>query len=216
MATLDEKVEKLRAAAMSKLSIDEQIAYDKALRSGRAPLAPTFNQKLYDLYLRGFSSADIVTANPGLDLGAVVRARVDGDWDARRDRYTGELLTDSAASLRQTAAESLNFLSLILAVAHKEHGEKLRKYLVSGDPADLGDFKIESFKGYKLIIDTIAQLIGANQKSTVTHKMAPGGPVEAGHGSSPEEGGGILGMAQGALTPKQADAMRLILEQGKG
>lgn len=209
-----DKVEDLRAHAVTRLSIDEQIAYDKSLRGGRAPLAPTFNQKLYELYLQGFPCAEIVTSNPGLDLGAVIRARVDGDWDARRDRYTAGLLNESANTLKQTAAESLKFLSLVLTVAHKEHGEKLRRYLVSGDPKDLGDFKIESFKGYKIIIDTIAQLIGANQKSTVTHKMVPGQPAVGAPGEV-DDAGGILGAVNGALTPKQADAVRAALEAAK-
>lgn len=210
------KTDDARTKAIERLTVDEQVAYDKAIRSGRAPLAPLFNKRLYDLYLRGFSCEDISTQNPGLDTGAVARARVDGDWDERRDRYTAELLTDSAASLRQTAAESLNFLSLVLAVAHKEHGEKLRRYLVTGDPADLGDFRIENFKGYKLIIETIAQLIGADQKKTVTHRVAQvGGVVVPAEGDSSEEGTGIIGALQGSFTPKQADAMRRALEAAK-
>jgi hypothetical protein len=211
--TAIEKVNAERAKAEERLTISEQIAYDKALRSGRAPLAPEFNQKLYELYLRGFSCEDIAAQNPGLNLGSVARARVDGNWDERRDQYTSGLLTDSAASLRQTAAESLNFLSLVLAVAHKEHGERLRRYLVTGDPKDLGDFRINNFSSYKLIIETIARLVGADQKKTVNVNVNGGrGTSDAG---SPADSGGIIGAVTGTLTPRQADAMRRALEATK-
>jgi hypothetical protein len=205
-----------REEALERCNIDEQIAYDKFTRSGRASVAADYNQRLYELYLRGLSCEAISLLNPGLSLGAVVKARVDGQWDSRRDQYTADLLTESNALLRQTAAESLQFLSLVLAVAHREHGEKLKKYLASGKPEDLGDFRIANFGGYKQIIETIARLVGADQKKTVDHRhKLVGVPGTVSEVEEESGGGGILGAVSGRLTPRQADAMRAAMEKAR-
>src|SRR5947207_2078520 len=73
--------EAARKQAIERLTVDEQIAYDKAVRSGRPGVNVDFGQRMYELYLRGISCEGIALLNPGANLGLVVRARVDGKWD---------------------------------------------------------------------------------------------------------------------------------------
>jgi hypothetical protein len=195
-------------SSLERFTVDEQVAYDKFLRSGKARVSVDFNKRLYELYLRGLGCDAIAVLNPGLSLGMVCCARVDGRWDERRDQYTAELLSETNGLLRQTAAEALQFLSLVLAVAHREHGEKLKKYLASGNPDDLGDFRIESFGNYKSVIETVAKLVGADQSRTVTHRMVGGAEQKM-------EDVGIVGALSGRLTPKQAELMRAAMEKGR-
>jgi hypothetical protein len=198
-----------RDEAIDLLSVDERSAFEKWERLNKPGVNLQYNQRLYEVYLRGIPCEAIALLNPGLCLGQVVKARIDGDWDQRRSQYTADLLSQTNDLVRQTAAESLQFLSLLLAVAHKEQGEPLKRYLATGDPSELKDFRVQNIKSYQAIIQTIAQLIGADQKKTVTHKIV------GDNGAIVEEDGIMGAVGVGRLSPKQADAMRLALEKNK-
>jgi hypothetical protein len=215
LAVIDDR----RVRAVEKLTADERIDYERYHRSGRPGLSPDFSARLYDLYLRGIPCDEIARLNKGLEIGQVLKARVDGLWDHEREVYTNKLLLESGDLLRQTAAESLNFLSLVLAVAHKEQGERLKKYLATGDPKELGNFTINNMAAYQRIIQTIAQLVGADQKKTVTHKF-PGQAGQQAPNEAPAESDedmGLLGngVSDGQWSPERADAVREAMRKTK-
>jgi hypothetical protein len=202
-------------SAIEKLTVDEHIEYDRYCRSNKPGLAPDYYARLYGLFLRGISCQEIVKLNKGLEIGQVLKARVEGGWDKARDKYAASLLTESGDLLRQTAAESLQFLSLMLAVVHKEQGEKLKKYLSTGDPSELGDFRISNMAGYQRLIATLAQLVGADQKKTVTHKIVGGDGKTVPVDESGEEGTGLISVSEGRWKPERGDAVREALEKTK-
>lgn len=203
-----ELIKESREKALEKLTADEHIALSRHEQANKPCLSPDFSAKLYSLFLRGLSCSDIVGINPGLTLGQVIKARVDGDWDQKREEYLTELLVSSNEKLQQTAAESLDFLSLLLAVCHKQQGEKLKKYLATGNSDELGGLQITNMKGYAQVIETLARLIGADQKKTVTHKF-----IKGADGNNEGESGNGLMSALGTtkLSPQKADQIRKIM-----
>jgi hypothetical protein len=193
----DAPIEKVDLA-LAKLSTDEHIEYQRYLASGKPPLSPGSALKLYELFVQGIECAEIARLNPTLGLGIILRARIDHEWDKRRDEYLGDLYSQANTRLRQVGAESLNFLGLALAAAHKDLGEHMKKYLMSGNPEDLGPFRIMSFKTYQSVVETLVKLTGQDNQKTV---KVEGEVHHTGEAATP-----------GAkLTPEQADAMRAAL-----
>lgn len=201
--------EQARLAALDRLSAGDVVEYQKYCDSGKPNLSLDTNKRLYELYVSGLSVDDMLALNTALPRGAVLKARVDGRWDERRDAYLGELLGETAPRLRQMAAESLGFMHLLLSVAMKEHGTKLKRYIQTGDPKDLGDFRITSLGQMKTIFESIARLLDAGK--TKGGEGAPLVQVNAGQGASV-----TVGSADGTgrrFTPEEADAIRQHLDQ---
>jgi hypothetical protein len=194
LATVPEDV------ALTRLTPDEHIELERYRRSGKPPLSPNASIELYTIWMQGVDCAELARLNPGLSLGCVLMARVDHRWDERRDAYLAEKFSTANDRLKQVGAEALNFLGLTLAVTHKQQGEKMVKYLKTGDPADLGTFHVTGIHGYKQVIETIARLTGADRKVIV--KEGNGLPAS----SQPETI--IAPVEHRRLTPEQADALR--------
>jgi hypothetical protein len=158
---------------------------------------------------------DLQGLNPLFPFGMLVQAKVEGLWDERRDAYIADVLADVPAKLRLTASEAVGFLSLQLQVAHKLQGEKLKRYLQTGDSKDLGDgFHIDSFKGYKSCIESLAKLI---EVSTPKREGAPS-PFQPtpgqGNGSGNQGEPGADGSNR--FSPEEADAIRAAIERRRG
>lgn len=201
--------ERGRLAALDRLQPAEVLEYEKQCRSGKPDLSLDVNKRLYELFLNGMSLANMIELNPGFTQGMLLKARVDGRWDERRDAYLGELLGGVPARVKQMAAEALGFMTLQLSVAHKMHGEKMRRYLQTGDPKDLGELVPSSFRDYKSVIESITRLLDAGKPkggegsvSPVNLTVnAPGGSVNV------QEGPGRR------FTAEEADAIRASIER---
>jgi hypothetical protein len=125
------------------------------------------NAGLFALFLAGKDTGEIHRLNPALSLGQIVEARISGNWDARRDEYLDKLLTETATNVQRASLEAATFISDLLTVANKEHGDKLKRYLQTGNPKELGDFKIDNLTQLKVAIETLQKLTGADKKSVV-------------------------------------------------
>lgn len=142
----------------------ERRAYKSWRESGQAQLAPSLNAKLFDLFLRGHNCEEIARLNhPHIKIGQVVAARVEGDWDRRRKEHLDGLLASTSQRVQQATMETAEFVCDLLAVANREHGDRLRRYLQTGDPKELGDFKITSLFGLKQAIEVLQKLTGQEQ-----------------------------------------------------
>ena len=200
--------EQSRQTALDVLQPAEIQEYERHCRSGKADLSPDVNKRLYELYLNGLSIQNIMELNPGFNSGQIVKARVDGRWDERKSKYLGEILGDVPARMRQLAAESLGFMSLLLNVAHKEHGLSLRKYLQTGNPKDLGEFRITNFKQYQAVIDSVSTLLEAGKGRGPEATPLVNVNVSAGASVSVDDGEGGH-----KFTSDEADALREMLEK---
>ena len=176
------------------LTADERKAYKLWKAKGEAPLAPIVQAQLYKLFLNGNTCDDIQRLNPNVPLGMIVRARVDGLWDQRRDRHVATLFEEVRARVQQVQMESVMFTSDLLAAANKQFGDKLKKYIQTGDPRELGDLNINSLKQYRDAVDLLLKLTGQSNKVTV------GGEV-----TQTIEVRGKLSPAEAAVLLKAAD-----------
>jgi len=114
--------------------------------------------------VHGISCAEIVVLNaPAYVVEQVLEARVRDQWDEKRRTYTDDLYAGILNNVRQTQVESIQFVSTLLAAAHKHHGQKLRRYLQTGDEKDLDGMSIDSFRSYKTVAETLLKLTGQDR-----------------------------------------------------
>jgi len=159
----DEAIERVKP-----LLADRELgAYNNWCSSQLPALAPSLNAKLFQLFVNGKSCEEIRRLNLNLTLGQIVHARIEGDWDRRRTEHLEHLLTQTTARIQQVTVETADFVADLLAVANREHGDKLRRYLQSGDPNDLGDFKIDNIPQLKQAIEVLQKLTGQERQSAI-------------------------------------------------
>lgn len=151
------------------LSPRELHAYNVWRGSNRPSLAPSLNAKLFALYLQGKTCEDIRRLNEALTLGDIVAARLQGKWDERRDEHLDRLLSQTSLRVQQETLETAGFLCDMMAVARSEYGDKFARFLMTKDPKELGDLKIDSIDDLRKAIDMLQALTGQNRKSTVQH-----------------------------------------------
>lgn len=155
-----------RARAL--LSEKEESAYDYFCKSDQPALAPSLNAKLFTLWLNGKSCEEIRRLNQGLTLGQIVAARIEGDWDALRKEHLDRLLQETSTRVQQTTFETADLVCDMLAAANKEHGDRLRRYLQTGDEKELGDMRITGISGLKSAIEILQKLTGQERQKSVT------------------------------------------------
>ena len=130
------------------------------MRPEPARLSPSLEAQLFSLFLNGQDCVKIAQMNPGITLGQIVRARVEGQWDVKRWEHTESLLKDARNRLQQTTLESVDFVASQIAAAHKLYGEKVKRYLQTGNEEDLGGFSIHGWKNYNEAIELLKKLTG--------------------------------------------------------
>ncbi len=130
------------------------------MRPEPARLSPTLEAQLFSLFLNGQDCVKIAQMNPGITLGQIVRARVESQWDLKRFEHVEALLKDARDRLQQTTLESVDFVAAQIAAAHKLYGEKVKRYLQTGNEKDLGGFSIHGWKAYNDAIELLKKLTG--------------------------------------------------------
>lgn len=177
---MDDRLTIVRA----KLSPTELKAYDDYLEKGAPSLAPSVQLQLYQLFLNGKSTDEIARLNPNFSLGMIVRARVEGFWDEKRDAHLAQLLEGVRERVQQAQLEAVNFACDMLSAVHKLQGDKIKKYLQTGNQEELEGLGGNlSLKTYKEVVELLLKLTGQDSKDKkvsgeVLHKHT----VEAGPG----------------------------------
>lgn len=155
-------------------------------------LAPALSAQLFELFVHGLSCQDIVDLNRGVyKLEQVLEVRVRDGWDERRKQYVDQLFGSVIARVAQTQVESVGFITDMLAAAHKRHGDKLQKYLQTGDESDLPrDINIDSWTNYKSAVETLLKITGQEKSGRLpfqTGRDKPDGEQAGGEQKSEEK-----------------------------
>jgi hypothetical protein len=159
-----------KLALYAPLTDREKVALEVYEQRGGARIAPATQAQFYSLFLRGKTCDEIADINKGFALGAIIKARVEGDWDRKLDEYRESLFKGVRERLQQIELESVGFLTDMLAAAHRQQGDKLKKYIQTGDESELGDMKISSIKNYKEVLELLIKATGQERQQTIEHR----------------------------------------------
>lgn len=152
-----------------KISNKERAAYEEYVRKGNQNVSPSTQAQFLALFLRGKSCEEIQSINTGWPLGAIVKCRIEGNWDTKLEEYREQLFTGVRERLAQIELESVIFLTDMLAAAHKQQGDRIKKYLQTGNEDDLGDMKISSIGAYSKVVELLLKTTGQERQQTIQH-----------------------------------------------
>jgi hypothetical protein len=187
----------------AKLSQRELLVYRKYIESGKPPLAISTQAQFFELFLNGATCDEIFRLNHNFPFGAIVRARLEGKWDEKRDQALTNMLDTVRDRVQQTQVAAIMFNADMLAAAHKMFGDRFKKYIQTGDVNELGTLQIVSLKQYKEAIGLFLQLTGQDNNKKVSGEVV--------HKIEPAE----VPLVGKTLTPEQADALFQSLLAGK-
>lgn len=158
--------------AKTNLSPSELVTYQEYVDSGKPPLSPQVQKQLYELFLNGKSCSEIVRLNPNFSLGMVLRARVDGRWDDLRDAHVAELLSGVRERVQHTQTEAVNFACDLMSAVHKLQGDRIKKYLQTGDQEELGKLaETLNLRSYQTVVEMLLKLTGQETNKKVNGEI---------------------------------------------
>lgn len=129
-----------------------------------ASIATSVALQMFNLYLSGRSLREIWEQNrQAFSFGQVVHAAVEGRWDEHRQEYLQGLYSKAAQRADQVVGEGVQFVGDMMTAAHRLHGDALKKFIQTGNPADLGAFGISSVRQYKEAVELMLKLSGKDK-----------------------------------------------------
>jgi hypothetical protein len=156
--------------SLKELSELRKIANDPSKR-----LSPAASAQFIGLFLQGYTCEQIAEQNSGFGLtalGLIVRARIEYDWDSKREEYTKTLIENTRQAVEKTKLESIQFAADGMAVFHKLVGNRYRRFLQTGDETELGDFR-PTFKNYREFIELMESLSLKKEGNTPEVSISP-------------------------------------------
>lgn len=146
------------------LSDEENGLIKKYLESGGKRLSTETAASFFSMYLNGYDIKEIHRLNKAFPYEAILIARVSNDWDKEKDDYLSKLQENIKEKLLKSQLESINFLSDLLSATHKKHGDKLKKFLSSGNEKDLeGAMTVDSISQLLKVIEGLNKITGQDK-----------------------------------------------------
>ncbi len=149
--------------------------------SDAADLSPAVQVQLFRLYLAGLTLPEIRERNSALGLGQIVSAAVEGKWIEQRIRHLEDLFGRVQSDAQEAVASGVEFVALAMRATHKHIGDKLLRYIQTGDEKDLDGTGVGGLGAYKALVDLLAKMTGQDQVKKVSGSVTVHheGPAEA-------------------------------------
>jgi hypothetical protein len=154
--------------AQADLSPEEIEILTKYTSTGGMPLAPTTASQFFKMFVNGSSASEINRLNPAFPIGAILDAQVRYRWTTERDKVAMELQNRVKDGVIRAQLETTELMTDMLRAAAKQHGDKLKKYIQTGDEKYLdGVLNIESMHSLRGIVDSLLKITGQDRVSKV-------------------------------------------------
>lgn len=168
---IEEKIQQYR---MSKA---EEKAYREYCTSNDPPLPPELQEQLFRVYLNGSSCEKIWKSNKeAFSLGALVAARVEGDWDGKIQDNASDMIAATLGKVARARLESINLLADLISATVQVETDKIAKFTQTQDPNQLGILRIEGLKGLTEAVTVLEKLVS---KPPEGKPPAPNPPAQA-------------------------------------
>lgn len=156
-----------RARAL--LNDSEYASLNKYIESGGKQLAPEKSSRFFEMFLNGSTTREIHEYNKAFPYDSIVWARIKDEWDTQKDDYLKKLQEGIKDKLIKAKLEAAGLMADVLIVASKQQGEKLKKYLATGDVSHLKDsIAVDSLYSLQKAVESLAKITGEDRNVKVT------------------------------------------------
>jgi hypothetical protein len=157
-------IEEQLKKAQELLPEDEFTRLKNYIESGKHPLAPDVCAKFFELYLNGSDCKEIHRLNKGFPYEAILWARIKYNWDETRDQYIQSLQDHIKEKVIKAQLETTGLISDILVATNRRYSDKIKRYLQTGDEAELkGVLNIDSINGLLKLMDGLLKITGQDK-----------------------------------------------------
>lgn len=157
----------------SYLTEEEKEVLSKWLLTNEAILANSTQGKFFSQFLHGQSCSEIWEANKAFSYGAILHARIAGQWDRRLEEHQKSLLDKTQKRAGQISLEMVRSVLDVIGAQSKVMSDKVKKFYETNDESDL-PFSIRSTKGLKELIELYQLLMkGGETPKTISGEISP-------------------------------------------
>lgn len=153
--------------ALNLLSEDEKSALLSYQESGAdTHIGPSLAASLFELFLNGKSIKEIQAINKAFSVGMIVDARLRYKWDEQKEEYVRNLFLKIRERAEQAHAQSVHHLIDRLSATHKLTGDRLQKFLQTGDESLIAGMQLSSMTNYSKVIQLLMSMLGQDKKGS--------------------------------------------------
>lgn len=193
--------------AQAVLTVPEYNMLTAYMERGGHQLAAETAVRFFELYLNGSDCAEIHRLNKPFPFEAILWARIKYEWDKKKDEITIALTEKTKEKAVKAALETTGLLSDMLIAASKKHGDKLKKYIQTGNEEDLGDsMSIDNIASLIRAVEGLQKITGADRIQKIDKKETVNVNVNVSGGQDlkPETSAAILA----AVAAEKRDKLR--------
>ena len=188
--------------AKSELSLDDSAKLEAYVAAGGHPLAPSTALSFFELFLNGSDLKEVHRLNKAFPYEAVLWAYVKYNWEVQKTEYMQKQMEQIRMKVVKATMDTTSLVTNLLAAAQKKHGDKLKKYLQTGNEADLGDaLNVRSINDLLKTAEALQKITGQDKTLNVNNKTTfdvnVGGNVQVG-------AAGLQSGDQNSLSPEAA------------
>lgn len=150
------------------LNDEEKAELQRWLSKNEPILANSTQGKFFSFFLNGKTCREIWELNTAFSYGAILHARIAGEWDKRVSEHRKQLLDKTQKRSVQIHLEMTRSILDLIGAQNKVIGDKVQKFYETGDEEEL-PFSIGSTKGLKELIELYYLLMGSkNDHKTIS------------------------------------------------
>lgn len=183
--------EEFYAEATRYLDSTDFVALKDYREAGKMRLAPSTTAGMFELFLNGTSLREIHRLNKAFPFGAILWSYVEEKWEDKKVKFIDELHDATRQKLVKATMDTASLLSDMLSAAYLQHGSKLKKYMQTGNPEDLGDaMTVDSITTLVRAIDGLQKITGTDKTVKVKNETVFSGTLTVANGGhSPQMSG---------------------------
>jgi hypothetical protein len=157
--------------AKTALSVDDSQKLEAYIATGGAPLATSTALSFFQLFLNGSDLKEVHRLNKAFPYESVLWAYVKYDWETQKTKYMQDQMEQIRTKVVKATLDTTSLVTDLLAAAQKKHGDKLKKYLQTGNEADLGDaLNVRSINELLKTAEALQKITGQDKTVNVNNK----------------------------------------------
>ena len=156
-------------ASRAMLAPTDYDSLKKYIDNGGKQLAVPTAGAFFELFLNGSDVSEIHRLNKAFPVEAIHWARVKYNWDVQKEDYIRNLQLNIKDKLMKAQMETVGLLTDMLTAANKKHGDKLKRFIQTGNEKDLaGALSIDSVHGLLKVVEGIQKITGADKVQKIS------------------------------------------------
>ena len=154
----------LEDLARTYLVPEEQEELKRYLADGGRPLAVETAARFFEMFLAGNTIDDIKNVNKSFPRASINWCRLKYGWDQRKDDCILALQEKTKEKVIRAQLETTSLVSDLLIAASAKHGDSIKRFLMTKNPADLPkELDIDSVTNLLRLSDGLLKLTGQDK-----------------------------------------------------